>query len=292
MNNELGKLLNIISQDYTLIRRGNYFTTEEHDSLVIDGIKGKFYWNSKGCSGDALEYLTKIKEYTLDQSITLLAETSNEYKFEVYEALEVTPNPALINIFYEYGKEYRDYWHNYRGYKDETIDFYRLGYTGKYWVIPINHNGKFYNFQCRGIDINGNKIIRSFYEGGDRIPFNFDNLPDNKSIPIFITESPVDAIMLYQQGEYAVSSMLGAMSWDHEWSKKLFEYETIYICYDNDEAGRNGALRTSKYLQHNSHILQWPKSFPDKYDMTDLYKDGKRYSQDYDWFVPSYIMKG
>jgi hypothetical protein len=286
-NIETAKLLNIISQDYNLIRRGNYFTTEEHDSLVIDAVKGRFYWNSKGCAGDVLDYLTNVKGYNSGEAIDIINNTSEEYQFEVYEALEVTPNVALVNIFYDYGKEYKDYWHGYRGYTDATIDFYKLGYTGKYWVIPIFYQGKFYNFQCRGMDSNGNKIVRPFYEGGDRVPFNFDNLPSDKNVPIFITESPVDAIMLSQYGNYAVSSILGAMSWDHEWSKKLFEYETIYICYDNDDAGRNGALRTSKYLQHNSHILIWPDGYPNKFDMTDLYKSGRALTED--WFLPSYI---
>lgn len=292
MNLEGNKLLSIISKDYTLIRKGNYYTTEEHDSLVIDPKRALFFWNSKGIYGDILRWLTEVRGLNKYDAIKTIDETPEDFNFEAYELQPETPNPVLVDIYYNYGRGYRDYWYNKRGYNDDTIERFNLGYTGKYHVIPVFYNGAFLNFQCRGLDANDNKIVRNFYQGMGNLPFNFDALKTiEKSDPIFITESPVDAIMLTQNGLTAISCTAGAGSWDHEWSKLLFDYEKIYICYDNDEAGRNGAKRTSKFLQHNSHILVWPQGvYPEKYDMTDLYKSGLDVYDLGEYFYPAYVI--
>lgn len=286
------KLLSIIAKDYKLVRKGNYYTTEEHDSLIIDPQKGVFFWNSKGIVGDVFVWLKEIKGKGYNESIQEIISTPDDFRYDVFEVQPVDPNPALVAIYYQYGEEYRDYWLNYRGYDLNSIAKFQLGYTGKYWVIPIFVGGVFTNFQCRGFDDNGHKIVRNFYQGTGNLPFNFDVLPEDYDRPIFITESPVDCIMLSQHGLTAISCTSGASSWDHEWSKRLFNYRKVYICYDNDEAGRKGAMRTSTHLKHNSFILEWPKdSFPEKFDMTDLYKSGKDVMHLLPYFYPSYIYK-
>jgi hypothetical protein len=285
------QLLALISQDYTLVRKGRYFTTEEHDSFIIDPTKAVFYWNSKGINGDIFTYLTKIKGVPEYECFSVINSIPEDYTFTILEALPSTPNPALVNVFYEYGKEYTDYWTGYRGYTQQTIDEFKLGYTGKYWVIPIYVNGEFKNFQCRGFDPNGNKIIRSYYEGIGRLPFNFNRITDlYYSETIYIAEKPVDVIMLEQMGYPAISSNLGAMGWDHDWSKLLMPFEKVIIIYDNDEAGLVGAKRTAKYLMHNSEILVWPSLYKEKFDITDLYKRGLSLTDLEDYIVPSHIV--
>jgi DNA primase len=293
MNSEGNKLLSIIAKDYSLIRKGNYYTTEEHDSLVINPKLGLFYWNSKGVYGDVLRWLTEIKGKTISEAIREIDETPEDFNFSAYEVQPETPNSVLVDIYFNYGLKYTSYWHDKRGYTDDTISKFRLGYTGKYWVIPIYVDMVFANFQCRGIDGNGNKIVRNYYQGIGNLPFNFGILKSmEKSEPLFITESPVDAIMLAQNGLKAISCTAGASSWDHEWSKQLLDFEQIYICYDNDEAGRQGSLRTSSYLNHNSFILSWPEiGWPEKYDMTDLYKDGMTMEDISSLFVPAHVLK-
>lgn len=292
MNLEGNKLLSIIAKDHKLLRKGNYYTTEEHDSLVIDPKRAIFFWNSKGIYGDVIRWLTEIKGLSKVEAIRQVDETPEDFNFEAYEIQPDIPNPILVDIYYNYGSQYRDYWYDKRGYNDSTIEYFKLGYTGKYYVIPIFVDDVFYNFQCRGIDSNGSKIVRNFYQGIGNLPFNFDALKTiTKDTPIFITESPVDAIMLTQNGLTAISCTAGASSWDHEWSKLLFDYEKIYICYDNDEAGRNGAKRTSKFLQHNSQILVWPPGlYPEKYDMTDLYKSNLNVYDIENYFYPAYVI--
>lgn|SRR5574341_184156 len=284
-------LLELVNEDYTLIKRGSYYSTIEHDSLVIDPKKDLFFWNSQNIIGDSYTYLRKVRGLNHEKSVEILQTVTPfiELKSLDNEVFDL-PNEVLVSVFYEYGKEYRDYWHNYRGYTDNTIDKFKLGYTGKYWVIPLYHNSVFKNFQCRGYDINRKKIVCSYYKGICRVPFNFDNLPD-KNQTLYITESIVDSIMLIQNNYNSISSSSGTLGWDHKWSNLLLEYRDIIICYDNDIAGINGSLRTSKFLQHNSKILMWPKEYPPKYDVTDLYKDGGSIENLKENFIPSYMVR-
>lgn len=283
------KLLNLIAQDYTLIYKGRFFTTEEHDSLVIDPKKQMFFWNSKGIFGDALGYLRNVRNLDLGDALQILNQTSNSFEGKILEIKPEVPNPALVDIFFEYGRTNRDYWYEKRGYTDATVEKWKLGYTGNYHVIPIFQNGKFVNFQQRGIDLYGNKISKPFYSGGESFLFNIDNLPQDKSIPVYIGESPAEAIILAQNGFVSVGLPYGAMSWEVEWSKLFFDYESVYFCFDNDLAGRKGAKRASQLLQHNSYILEWPKGIPDKFDCTDLFRAGKELKRE--WFIPSYIFQ-
>lgn len=290
ISDDANVLLTLVSQDFKLIRKGRYFTTDEHDSLIIDPRKALFFWNSRGLMGDAVSYLIQVRGLNYGQAIDSLGKTIGKFNYEVYEAKPSDPNPALVDIYFNYGQDYLDYWYEVRGYTDETIRKFKLGYSGEYWVIPIFVDGKFRNFQKRGFDRYGNKINKHYYENIGRLPFNFDVLPEDYSAPIYIAEGLVDAIMLSQDGRIAISQNTGSNGWNHEWSHQLMNYEQIYIVYDNDEAGRYGARRTAKYLRHNSHILIWPKEFPKKYDITDLYKSGGSIDDLYDNFLPSYML--
>jgi len=56
-----------------------------------------------------------------------------------------------------------------------------------------------------------------------------------------------------------------------------FAGRDVYLLYDNDEAGRNGAKSTCKKLAgvaSSIHVLAWPEGrFPDKYDIEDLVRE-------------------
>jgi len=281
----------LVNEDFVLVRKGDYFTTEEHDSLIIDPSKGLFFWNSRSLFGGPIDYLMKVRELSYYDAINVLLTTPevSELNDLIKDKRVQKPNIALVQVFHNYGKDYRDYWYIKRGYTDETIDKFKLGFTGKEWVIPLFHEGEFKNFQRR-FQYLGRWQVRMFYEGLGRIPFNFDQLPDPKE-NVYITESPVDAMILCQNGHYAISHNAGAAGWDHEWSAKLLYHENVFIVFDNDDAGLYGARRTSKFLQHNAKIAIWPPRFPDKYDITDLYKSGFT-MKELDFYPAHVIRKG
>lgn len=62
-----------------------------------------------------------------------------------------------------------------------------------------------------------------------------------------ICEGEIDCIRLNQEGIPAVSSTGGANTFLPEWAK-LLEHNNIFICYDNDEAGRKGTDKVLSML--------------------------------------------
>lgn len=236
----------------------------EHDSLVVDLEKNIFYWNSLGVRGDALDWLTKIQGLSYRDALETLQRFSGLPFTSILDKIdEPTPlYPKLLDVFFELGKHYRKYWYK-RGYTDATIDYFKLGYTGKAFVIPIIVDGKLMNFLCR-IGCEGNKRIWSWSSGRPAYPYNVDN---HKSKYVFLTEGPTDVIALHQIGLPAISRTGGLSTWKKEWNKHIIKFNVVYILYDNDEAGVVGSGRVAKKFLNRGFVLYWPAGFPDKYDI-------------------------
>ena len=63
-----------------LKRDGPNYRHKEHDSLVYVTGKGYWYWNSRGRSINALDYLVEIRGYGLVDAVNTLTEGSAEGK--------------------------------------------------------------------------------------------------------------------------------------------------------------------------------------------------------------------
>jgi len=262
----------LISEDFTLTNENKRFSkTQQHSSLVLDREKDIFYWNSRNFVGGALAYLLCVRGLSRSQAIDILKQYGENAPFPYIhvdkKADDVVQYSPLVDIFYEYGKKFSDYWHNKRGYTDETIAEFKLGYTGSWYTIPIFENGKFVNFQARK---EFPKIMKHWYTGIGPHSFNFSIL--KLTDWVIITEGPVDAIMLRQEHLPAVSQTGGSGYWNRDWNPMFSHKKRIYVVYDNDDAGRFHAQKVAeqwgraKYYNFNG--------YPDKYDITDYYKNG------------------
>jgi len=264
----------LLSEDFTLLNPDKRFSkTLQHSSLVLDREKNIFYWNSRNIIGNAFTYLTKVRGYDKERALETLKEHNdntwlyacdNSVKVDVELPVQYSP---LVEIFYEYGKKFGNYWHTKRGYTDDTIAEFKLGFTGRWYTIPIFENGQFVNFQAR---IENPKIIKHWYVGVGPHSFNFSIL--KLTDWVVITEGPVDAIILRQNDIPAVSQTGGAGYWDRNWNPLFSRKKRIYIVYDNDEAGKFYAQKVAQ---------QWGRAkyynldeYPYKYDITDYFKDG------------------
>jgi DNA primase len=262
----------LISEDFTLTNSGKrYAKTLQHDSLVLDRKKDIFYWNSKNIIGNAFTYLIKIRGYDKSQAIERLKDSKDTFSWGYADEKDTSENviqySPLVEIFYEYGKKFGNYWHDKRGYSDNTIAEFKLGYTGTWYTIPIFEHGEFVNFQAR---MENPKIIKHWYKGIGPHSFNFSIL---KLVDwVVITEGPNDAIMLRQNNIPAVSQTGGAGFWNREWNPLFSTKKKIYVVYDNDDAGKFHAQKVAQ---------QWGRAryynfdtYSDKYDITNYFKDG------------------
>ena len=269
MSNSL--LERLISRDFHITGEGRWGSTEEHDSLVIDREKDIFFWNSREVFGNALDWLTKVKGYSYADAIKSLG---NEDKRCILIAQqrakeEVPVIPELVNIFWEYGKNNRNYWYE-RKLTDRTIDRFKLGYVNDWYTLPIFMDGIFRNFQMRRDK--PHKRIKSYYRGVGALLVNSEILTYVNQV--VITEGPVDALLLTQEGVPAVSHNGGSHGWKDGWFKYFINQDKIFCVADNDQAGYAGARKLAKHLgEHRVRIVTFDDK-PKGYDTVDFFREG------------------
>jgi DNA primase len=83
-------------------------------------------------------------------------------------------------------------------------------------------------------------------------------------------EGEFDRLVLEANGFKAVTSTGGARAFRKEWTKEFENIPEVYICFDNDEAGKNGALRVGRFIQH-AKIVELPQEVGDGGDVTDFF---------------------
>lgn len=95
--------------------------------------------------------------------------------------------------------------------------------------------------------------------------------------PIYLCEGIWDAIVLRSHIKYGTCiAVPGAMIFNEEW-KKLFDKKDVYICYDNDIAGKDGSRKVAKILYGVANrvlILNWSDKLPEGYDIRDYISEG------------------
>ena len=208
----LSLLEKFISDDFGYSYTGKWGKASRHDSLVVNRETGDWFWNSKDLRGKVREYLLLVRNYSLEQTNELLKQDHKSESFSASSDSPSTPYEKLVNYCWQEGKDKRDYWYR-RGLNDSTIDRFKLGYFNEWFVLPIFLEGEFRNFQCR--KDTPDKVIRPWYRGVGPLLYNADILKFVSSV--FITEGPVDAIKLNQEGFTAVSHTSGATGWKQDW---------------------------------------------------------------------------
>ena len=93
---------------------------------------------------------------------------------------------------------------------------------------------------------------------------------------VFLTEGEMDTIRLDQERIAAVSNTSGASTFKKEWVE-LFEGKKVYIVYDNDKAGREGAKKVQEVLP-NAYNIILPENYKDicEYFLDHTKKDFKK----------------
>jgi len=256
----------IIEEAFTLRQSGqHYLRGVEHDSLVVDIRKNKFYWNSLGISGGPITWLMQIRGLSYRHALDELQRFSGlPFREALLKIDKPTPiYPRLLDTFFELGKRNRSYWYS-RGFTDDSIDKFKLGFTGKANVIPIIQDGVLENFQCRI----GQGAEKRVWWWAKHKALNLFGADDLRSSYVVLTEGPIDAITLHQVGIPAITQS-AINYWNNLWNKYLVDCYTIYILYDNDLAGRTAARKIVKRFLNRGKIAYWPSFLPEKFDVND-----------------------
>lgn len=275
---ELKKLVNrvpveaVVGRDFDLTQSGSrYLRGVTHDSLVIDKKTNTFHWNSLDLHGNALDWLVKVKGMAVSEAVKVLEECSGIPFRKNFDSLFAPRYPyyKLVDAFWRIGIGHREYWYS-RGYTDETIDRFKLGHTGRHYVIPVIHSGQLVNFQCIVPQtMFNNKRVWNWTKGLGKQPFNFEILSDYDWV--IITESPVDTIIAHQYKYPAISVMPNALNWDKEFTGYLSHIKNIWLLFDNDLPGQRGMRKVGKHFPGRARVVDW-EGYPEKTDVGDILK--------------------
>jgi twinkle protein len=136
-----------------------------------------------------------------------------------------------------------DYLHG-RGLTDEAIAAYRVAASrdDDEIVFPFLHGGELVN--CKYLKLerkDGKKQVRQ-EKDAEPCLFGWQAIPD-RARSVVICEGELDAMTWWQCGFPALSVWSGAgnVQWiENEWDR-LAQFDTIYVAFDADDAGRAGA---------------------------------------------------
>jgi DNA primase len=195
----------------------------------------------------------------------------------------------------------RAYW-NDRGLTDQTINEFFLGWDSKRYTIPATYRLQVFALKQRNTPeyLKSQKEARDAKEAtlraihpewtdkqiSDELPtlppkytqiaggrvgiFNADNLWEADHV--VITEGEIDCMLLHQSGFTAVTSTGGAGSWKAEWAKFFVHIPHIYILYDNDSAGWQGAKRILSSIRR-AEMVSLPDGIKDVGELFEVSSD-------------------
>lgn len=132
---------------------------------------------------------------------------------------------------------------------DETIKNLNLGYMTNCLAVPVFKNNKLINV----VRYNINKIenipkvrYNENTNSGDIVPFD---IWKNDFRTTVICEGEKDMIVARSQGFNAITLTGGSQSSFQNEYLQHFNNRDVFICYDNDDAGKRGALKLYKDLK-------------------------------------------
>ena len=172
---------------------------------------------------------------------------------------------------------------NGRGITDDVINSRKLGYGviyGQPWItIPIkNAMGQYSYFKLRQDPINGSDKI-TYPKNTDTHPvysqiYEWSSLTDGTG-PIVLCEGELDRLVLLSKEVEAVTGTHGAGTFKTEWVSGFVPHECVYICFDRDDAGHDGAISAAQKLHEGGvgdiRIVTLPDEVGVGGDITDYF---------------------
>jgi DNA primase len=160
---------------------------------------------------------------------------------------------------------------NGRGIRDEIIGRHFLGWNGTRITIPVfNRRGicAFFRLARDPEDASESpKMLSSRGSRTDLYGWEVLRLRPKRAI---ICEGEFDRLVLEANGFDAVTSTGGAGTFRREWVEAFADIPEAYVCFDCDDAGRNGALRVGRMVPY-AKIVELPEAVGEGGDVTDFF---------------------
>lgn len=256
---------------------------DANPSFTVNLDNGVYFCNACRSRGNIHTYFMSTRHlsrqdawYELGDALGIERPSDVDSRPAIDPALPVKWHRALM----ESTGVIRDILREKRGLTDETLERFLIGWDGERITIPIYdefselvniRRYKWNSFEDSTKMINFTDEVGNTY-GEDRI-YGVEHLFDKNVKEIVWCEGEWDRLVAEQAGFHACTATAGAGNFRAEWLKLIRQKERINICYDHDEAGK----RATEYLVDNIRgslkiaVMQWPKQWPEKYDVTDIF---------------------
>jgi DNA primase len=161
---------------------------------------------------------------------------------------------------------------NDRGIPDVTIKKHLLGWSGTRVTIPVFGRNEGEVLQIRFAKSpedtsDSPKVLTQF--GAELELYGWDTLARRPN-RVVICEGEYDRLVLESRGFPAVTSTGGASSFRKEWVPEFARIRHVYLCFDRDKAGEEGARRVQTLLPQ-ARIVKLPADVGEKGDVTDFF---------------------
>jgi twinkle protein len=193
---------------------------------------------SAGTSGDLLDLWMAVRGCALpeamDQASKFIGVQVSKPERKTY------PKPRRPEGLTAKSENVTNWLRGDRKLSPESIAAYKVVGTsgGDYVVFPHLRDGELCNYKMRNIK---NKKDMRVAGGCEQMLWGWQAIPNNAR-SVVICEGELDAISLHQYGYPALSVFSGAgnHAWlDNEYPN-LERFDDIYLCLDNDDAGKAG----------------------------------------------------
>ena len=276
-------------QGYELVKEGQYYHLKEHDSLVFSP-QGSWFWNSRGMSGKAIDFIRDYEGRSFAEAILILAGDSSQPPSHPDPAL--VPKAAAAHRHTPFvlpekspeNKRLYGYLCRTRGISYEIVtEMIRQGIVyesifrkgGKELhnacFVSLDRNGKARSAFQRGITTDS--TYKGEIPGGDkRFGWLLRGKHPNR---LYVFEAAIDAAsyvsLLHRRGADPLLDAdflaLGGLSLEPV-NRYLLEHpriDTVHLMLDNDEWGINAAKRFRLELEQKGiHVhLQLPDTGKD-----------------------------
>ena len=220
------------------------FHTEKTPSFSVDRKTNIFTCFGCGATGDAIAFVTKIKNIEPIEAARFLAETFHIDIDDGNKSVKFDIKAYLKKCIADVGQT--DYFSR-RGLTAATVKKYCLGYDAYHRsaVIPYSSNLTYY--QTRSV------VDKKFYkpkteDAGAEPLFNGEILYKSKS-PVFVVESPICALSIMQCGHPAIALCgVGNINKLIHAVRNKKPTATLILALDNDDAGRKASTELANVL--------------------------------------------
>lgn len=295
-------------EGFSFKRTGSVYICREHDSLVVQGDRQRWYWNSQNQRGlNCIDWLVKIDGYSLRDAFETIISLSGNIETQFNKALETVEeepkefslpqknqdtnknakaylmytrkiDPHIVNYCFKAGYIYQDVYNNvvFIGYDESKTPKFAERKTTNTYIKQKPRN-----------------VLNSRKE----YSFNLTYLTEKSSRDtVYVFEAPVD--LLSHATMYAINEQNRAKACNDTPDNNLWKYQNrlslsgtsdvalesylqrypeirnIVLCLDNDEAGRKGIQKIhEKYADRYNISVHIPKSGKDYNEMLVSYAD-------------------